>query len=276
MTYVGGGAKEQGCVFCNRLSASDDVASLILHRFASSFVIMNLFPYNTGHVLIVPNAHIATPEDADPAVLAELGAMVSPVLRALRRVLACHGFNVGFNVGSVAGAGIAEHLHEHVVPRWNGDANFMPILGATMVIPELIPVTYAKARAELTRELSAEPVQTVTTVVFDPSRRRVLVDASGNLPAATVTPDKPVWQSAVEAAAALGVRAMPAGWAGRNLSGAGGDIALSLLAIESSSAGETWREIEALAEPSAAIATSALAQLAPAIRFDPASGVHPG
>src|SRR5215213_2026094 len=149
MRYVAGVDREEGCIFCNRLAEEDDVQSLILHRGERAFVIMNLYPYNTGHLMIVPNAHVASPEDADPDVMREMAELRGPVLRALRRALFPDGFNLGLNVGAPAGAGVADHLHEHVVPRWQGDANFMPILAATTVMPELIPVTYAKLRAEL-------------------------------------------------------------------------------------------------------------------------------
>src|SRR5690606_12213301 len=120
----------------------------IVHRGESAFLIMNLFPYNTGHLMIVPNEHVASPEAASEAAIQGMAALLPPTLRALRRVLTCDGFNVGFNIGDVAGAGVAGHLHQHIVPRWKGDANFMPILASTMVLPELIPVTYAKVRAE--------------------------------------------------------------------------------------------------------------------------------
>src|SRR5687768_14347984 len=118
MRYVGGGAHEAGCVFCNRLAAADDLPSLIVHRAARAFVILNLFPYNTGHLMLVPNVHVASPEETPAATLADLALILQPTLRALRRALGCHGFNVGFNVGAVAGAGVADHLHQHVVPRW--------------------------------------------------------------------------------------------------------------------------------------------------------------
>src|SRR5689334_14494964 len=144
MPYVGAGSREAGCIFCNRLAAKDDANTLILHRGDRIFAIMNLYPYNTGHVMIVPNAHIASPEDASTETLVDMAALRPAFLRALRRALAAEGFNFGMNVGSVAGAGVADHFHEHIVPRWQGDANFMPILAGTMVIPELIPVTYAK------------------------------------------------------------------------------------------------------------------------------------
>jgi len=213
MRYVGGGTKEAGCVFCNRLAAADDVASLILWRAARSFVIMNLFPYNTGHLMLVPNAHVPGPEEAEPETLAEMAAIRQPVLRALRRALSCDGFNLGVNVGSFAGAGVAGHLHEHVVPRWAGDANFMPILAATMVLPELIPVTYAKLRAELEREL-AHPAS-LALVVVDPTGDRVLLEDDGRVPTVEPRDGEAWWRSALRAASSLtGQEPTLLGWAG--------------------------------------------------------------
>jgi ATP adenylyltransferase len=213
MTYVGGGRRETGCIFCNRLAANDDTESLILHRGPRSFVIMNLFPYNTGHVMIVPNQHFASPEVADVETLAEMAAMRSPVLRALRRTLSADGFNIGLNVGAVAGAGVADHLHEHVVPRWQGDANFMPILAGTMVLPELIPVTYAKLRAELSRELDA--IHQVTFLVFDRDHRQVLIHADGSLPSVVPDPAEPVWKTVLREANGLGLASAEiVGWGG--------------------------------------------------------------
>jgi ATP adenylyltransferase len=175
---------------------------------------MNLFPYNTGHLMLVPVAHVATPEEAEPAALAEVATLLAPVMRALRRVLRCDGFNVGMNVGAVAGAGVADHLHQHVVPRWEGDANFMPILASTMVLPELIPVTYAKARAELARESGAA----ATLVVLDADRRRVLAvgdDGGRRLPEVGPGAGEPVWRAAVRTATELtGAPAEVLGWAG--------------------------------------------------------------
>src|SRR5690606_22504301 len=115
------------------------------------FVIMNLYPYNTGHVMVVPNRHESDLDHLDEDTLTEMATVLPRILKSLRTVLGCDGFNIGLNLGSVAGAGVADHLHQHVVPRWEGDANFMPILAGTMVIPEMIPVTYAKTRAELIR-----------------------------------------------------------------------------------------------------------------------------
>jgi ATP adenylyltransferase len=219
MRYIGGGAKEDGCLFCNRLAADDDVRSLILHRDDLAFIIMNLFPYNTGHVMIVPNEHVSTPEAADPATLERMGALLKPTLRALRRVLNSDGFNVGMNVGAVAGAGVADHLHQHLVPRWQGDANFMPILASTMVLPELIPVTYAKLRAELAREFSgrADSPTDVTLVVFTEDRSMVLLDVgdgSSALPTATANPGQALWRAAGDHLTGRVSGAVLAGWAG--------------------------------------------------------------
>jgi len=195
MRYVAGGEREEGCIFCNRLTGTDDVQSLILHRGETAFVIMNRYPYNTGHVMIVPNMHVSSPEDADPGVMSEMATLRGPVLRAIRRTLSAEGFNLGLNVGAVAGAGVADHLHEHVVPRWLGDANFMPILASTMVIPELIPVTYAKLRAELNRELRI--ATSVTAILLSEDRDKVLVEESGELPLVDAREGEPIWRTAL-------------------------------------------------------------------------------
>src|SRR5215207_392720 len=219
MRYVAGADHEEGCIFCNRLAEADDVQSLILYRGPLTFVIMNLYPYNTGHLMIVPNAHVASPEDADPEVMREMAELRAPLLRALRRALSADGFNLGLNVGAPAGAGVADHLHEHVVPRWQGDANFMPILASTMVMPELVPVTYAKLRAELAAEVASGDRATDLVIVDD--RMRALVDGTGRLPRIESPGDEPVWRAAVREArqrGATGVELL--GWAGERHVGA--------------------------------------------------------
>ena len=238
MRYVGGGAAENGCLFCNRLRQDDDVASLILFRAEHSFAIMNLFPYNTGHIMLVPNEHVASPEQAPPHALREIAELLPPVLRSLRRVLSCHGFNVGLNVGSVAGAGVAEHMHEHVVPRWNGDANFMPILGGATVMPELIPVTYAKVRAELYRELGAGDLP-IRLVVLDETRTYLLIEPDGSLPWIDAEPNVPIWRTAVKSIAARGVEPRIAGWAGSLRADFGASTGLALFVDPTSVAGAT-------------------------------------
>lgn len=179
MGYVGG-ERASGCIFCDKPAANDDRANLILHRGTDAFVIMNLFPYNTGHVMIVPYAHVSDLTTLPTAALAEMTALLPWVTGLLERTLRPHGFNVGLNVGSVAGAGIGDHLHMHVVPRWGGDANFMPILANTMVLPELIPVTQAKLLGEIARTpypaLTDAPgvAEQAGGVVFDASGRIAL------------------------------------------------------------------------------------------------------
>lgn len=264
MQYVGGGTKETGCIFCNRIADSDDVSSLILHRSANAIIIMNLFPYNTGHVMIVPIVHIDTPESCDPAALSDMGNLLAPTLRALRRVLSCHGFNVGMNVGSIAGAGVAEHIHEHVVPRWNGDANFMPIIGSAMIIPELIPVSYAKIRAELQRELNPGTSHRMSVVLLDPSREHVWIGPDGKLPTASIAPQLPCWKTAVLLCAELGVEAVPAGWAGPASTGGHEEIALTLVATSPSPG--AWQPVTDVSGSAAEMVTRALRQLAPEVR----------
>ncbi|MFT4041445.1 MAG: HIT domain-containing protein [Thermomicrobiales bacterium] len=219
MDYVTGGTREDGCVFCNRLGEANDTAALIAHRGETAFVILNLFPYNTGHVMLAPNAHAASPEDIDTATTHEIADLRRPVMRALRRALSPVGFNLGVNVGAVAGAGIAAHLHEHVVPRWPGDANFMPVIASTQVLPELLPITYAKIRAELQRELGGETDGVV--VILDATGDATLL-AESALPRFSAGPDEPVWAAALREAARLGVTdARLSGWAGGLVAGQG-------------------------------------------------------
>ncbi|MGI8643768.1 MAG: HIT family protein [Thermomicrobiales bacterium] len=201
MAYVGKRASEQGCIFCNRLAAGDDVSSLILTRGQHSFVIMNLYPYNTGHVMLVPRAHVADLAELDHATLTEMALTMPRVTRALRRALNCHGFNLGLNIGAVAGAGVADHIHQHVVPRWNGDANFMPITASTTVMPELIPVTYAKLRAEIAREMEQHAegaTPEMAALVWSTSGRELLVasaDGRWQLPRFQAQPNQPLWRT---------------------------------------------------------------------------------
>ena len=138
LAYVTGGAKSADCVFCTAL-ATPDAESLILFRGTTCFVILNLFPYNNGHVMVVPIRHIASLVDATGEELAELMELTRRTELALREAYAPHGLNMGINLGKAAGAGVLDHLHLHVVPRWNGDTNFMTIVGQTRVLPEELP-----------------------------------------------------------------------------------------------------------------------------------------
>ena len=232
MQYVGGGPAEEGCVFCNRLAGDDDVDALILYRGKRAFLIMNLFPYNTGHLMIVPNQHVASPEELDEETQFEMALLVPIVLRAVRRALNPGGFNLGMNLGWVAGAGIAAHMHQHVVPRWSGDANFMPILANTKVLPELIPVTYAKIRAEIEREINPRSDE-IALIALDLNRKFVLVDESPQsilrLPRFTPDPDEALWTTATRELASTGIQGYAAGWAGARNASAGDRIGLLML-----------------------------------------------
>jgi ATP adenylyltransferase len=137
---------EQACIFCAKPASDDDAANLIVHRGERCFVILNLFPYTNGHLMIAPYEHVATLEDVDPETVAEMMALAQRSIRELDDVYAPQGYNVGFNQGRVAGAGVEHHIHMHVVPRWGGDTNFMPVLGDTRVLPQSLEDSYAALR----------------------------------------------------------------------------------------------------------------------------------
>src|SRR5215212_45658 len=132
------------CVLCARGREEPSVANLVLYCGTSCYVLMNLYPYNTGHLMVVPYHHTADLAGLAAAVTNELFELTRKSVAAITAAMKPHGFNIGMNLGSTAGAGIDEHMHMHVVPRWNGDANFMPIIGGTKLIPEALDQTYAK------------------------------------------------------------------------------------------------------------------------------------
>ena len=140
-------AKEEtddaACVFCSIPGAESD---RVLTRGDLAYVVLNKFPYNPGHVLVVPLRHVGELEEVSAEENAELQALLQRSIGALRRTSEPHGFNVGLNLGRIAGAGIPGHLHWHVVPRWSGDTNYMPVVGETRVLPELIAETYRRLR----------------------------------------------------------------------------------------------------------------------------------
>jgi ATP adenylyltransferase len=136
-THTGAG---DDCPFC-RISRMSDAEGLVVARGKAVYAVLNLYPYNSGHLLICPYRHIADyPDLAEDEVL-ELGSFTQRAMKALRAAFAPHGFNIGINQGNVGGAGIAGHLHQHVVPRWGGDANFMPVIGRTKTLPATLPET---------------------------------------------------------------------------------------------------------------------------------------
>ncbi len=149
--YIAGTADQPqqepgGCVFCEALTAESDLDRYIIHRGKHVFVIMNLFPYNNGHLLVIPNKHISKVSLMDPETRYEMMDFLVKAEQVLGRVYHPHGVNIGANIGAAAGAGIAQHVHFHVLPRWNADSNFMTTVANTRVIPEALEVTWEKIR----------------------------------------------------------------------------------------------------------------------------------
>ena len=137
LVYIETGTQPADCPFCAAPAKGDDEA-LIVFRGEHAFVLLNLYPYNSGHLLVCPYRHIATYDEASAAEVAEIGLLTQQAMAALKAISGAHGFNIGMNQGEVAGAGIASHLHQHVVPRWANDSNFMPIIAKTKALPRLL------------------------------------------------------------------------------------------------------------------------------------------
>jgi len=132
------------CIFCEAAAGSDDAASLVLYRGQSSYLILNRYPYTSGHLMIVPYDHQPSVEQIEPATRSEIMELTAQAIQALRQVYQPEGFNLGANIGPAAGAGVAGHIHFHVVPRWPGDTNFMSAVGDTRVLPETLEDTYRR------------------------------------------------------------------------------------------------------------------------------------
>jgi ATP adenylyltransferase len=147
--YITHATKNDRCIFCDALALGDDAKALIVLRAEKNFLILNRFPYTTGHVMIVPLAHVADLSTCDAATLGEMMQLAQRTERALAAAYRPEGFNLGMNLGRCAGAGVTGHLHLHVLPRWTGDTNFMTVTGETRVQPEDLSVTFKK----LTRAL---------------------------------------------------------------------------------------------------------------------------
>jgi ATP adenylyltransferase len=143
-----------GCIFCEIVAAdpSQDRKNYLLYRGKSACIILNLYPYNNGHLMVLPYAHIAELDELPPDAQAELMQLSSLGIRLLRRAMQPQGFNLGANIGRTAGSGIDKHVHLHVVPRWAGDTNFMPVIARTRVIPEWLNQTYDRLRSALVEE----------------------------------------------------------------------------------------------------------------------------
>ena len=141
--------KIDGCVFCHAARSDEDRENLVLLRGERAFLILNRYPYNNGHFMVVPYAHVPSLEDLEAPVLTEMMLLLNQGLAALRSAMAPEGFNIGVNMGRVAGAGIEDHVHIHAVPRWAGDTNFMPVVGDMRVVPQTWLQTYDQLKRAL-------------------------------------------------------------------------------------------------------------------------------
>ena len=151
--------KTGGCPFCRALAANDDPGEYILYRGKNAFVILNRYPYNNGHLMVMPYAHAANLDELDEATRSEMMALLDLSIRALRESSRPEGFNVGMNLGEAAGAGVADHLHIHVVPRWFGDTNYMTVIDQVRVIPEMLDETYRRLQPAISRLAEAPDIE---------------------------------------------------------------------------------------------------------------------
>lgn len=150
------GSKAQGCILCDKLCEGRDRENLVVYRGRRAFICLNLYPYSNGHLLVSPYEHVPSLELLDDETQLDLMRLVTLGIRLLRQVMNPTGFNVGINIGRSAGAGVDDHVHIHVVPRWDGDTNFMPVIGETRVLPELLETTRDKLAAAVEVVLGAE------------------------------------------------------------------------------------------------------------------------
>jgi ATP adenylyltransferase len=144
--YVSQQKSEKGCVFCNKMQQTTDEANLILYRGVNSYVLLNLYPYTSGHLMIAPYQHIGSLSAADDATWMEMTSLTRKAEQAIQKAYRPDGINLGMNLGKSAGAGIADHIHMHVLPRWHADSNFLTTISETRVLPELLEDTYRKLK----------------------------------------------------------------------------------------------------------------------------------
>ena len=149
MQYIEQGEKPEGCIFCIFPAQYRDRENLIFHRGKTCFVMLNSYPYNPGHLMIVPYKHTADMYDLSDEELLEINRLLRYSVRLITECIRPDGFNVGINLGRSAGAGVADHIHWHIVPRWDGDTNFMPVVADTKVLPESLQSTYDKLKKKM-------------------------------------------------------------------------------------------------------------------------------
>jgi ATP adenylyltransferase len=147
MTYIEEESPRSGCLFCQQIDPENDQDDFVLHRGEHSFVMLNRYPYTNGHMMIVPFKHVASIEELDQECLTELMVLTNSAIKSLRMVYGAENFNLGVNIGEAAGAGIVDHVHLHLLPRWSGDTNFMATTSQTRVIPEALQITYDRLLA---------------------------------------------------------------------------------------------------------------------------------
>jgi ATP adenylyltransferase len=151
MEYIGQAreGEDQGCLFCKKPKEGDDEQALIVARSELSFAMLNRYPYNSGHLMVAPFRHVGELEEVEDDESLDMQRLMQRCVKALKEAMQPDGFNIGMNLGVVAGAGIPDHLHWHAVPRWTGDTNFMPILGDTKVLPASLTTSYAQLSGRL-------------------------------------------------------------------------------------------------------------------------------
>jgi ATP adenylyltransferase len=149
MRYIESADAQPGCIFCDFPAEQRDPERLILHRGQHTFIILNAYPYSNGHLMVTPYRHTANLDDLEDAELLDLMANTRLAVNLLKAAFKPDGFNIGINMGRVAGAGIADHVHMHIVPRWSGDTNFMTVIGDARVIPESLDVVYERLKKAL-------------------------------------------------------------------------------------------------------------------------------
>lgn len=156
MQYLKQANKTEGCFLCEKAASDQDSTNYVVYRGEYAYILLNAYPYSNGHLLVAPYQHAATLQELDDACLFECMKLIQKGTDLLTRAMHPEGFNIGFNIGKAAGAGVADHIHAHIVPRWVGDTNYLTVVGETRTIPEMLDETYCRLRAVLKAESQAD------------------------------------------------------------------------------------------------------------------------